>query len=570
MAEELDTNSAKKRRIIHWNPDAGREQESRRWTWKRILLWSVGGFFGLLFAAGIVIRGIKLVLGPDVFGPRVAATTSGPSVADANTAFISQAKAEQMHELASKSLRELRRVPVDHPMQLQQMVLMEKSLNEGEVLLGNHDFAKAFAVFEALKKDTDAFSNNVKIKGEAKQGYDKILLRIKDLELARSLAPGALEAAFEAAGAGRQLLNDGNFTGAKKVFDEGEVQLKKAELALTNHVKESLLVGQRALAKGEKEEARRAFQAALEKSPGNEVAAQGLKRAENIDRVYALLQQGEKLEKEARYADAAESYKKAFALDSFSAAAQEGQARAARLEKETKFAAAKTAADAAVKSKDWAKAISEYQAALKVYPNKADVQALLKSAKENAHKEAVSKALAKAFDYEKAYQWREARDAYKEVLELEPDMGDAKEGYTRAGTVIRALLQYERYIEAAEVLANKAEFQAAIRRFNEAMAVKPSYLVNSDRVQQLHAMLMAQNKPVDVTFKSDGNTWVSIQSFRAPEKIESTGTTIKMLPGDYAVVGRRKGYRDVTMMLQVRNGTPPPTVTVICNVSSDR
>jgi tetratricopeptide (TPR) repeat protein len=363
-------------------------------------------------------------------------------------------------------------------------------------------------------------------------------------------------------------VTDGNFAGAKKVFDNGEADLKKAEQALAEYVRENLLVGQRSLAKGEKENAKKAFEAALEKSPGNEVAVQGLKRAENIDRVYALLQQGEKLEKDARYAEAAESYKKAFALDSFSAAAQEGQARAARLEKETKFAASKSAADAAVKAKDWQKAIAEYQAALKVYPQKTDVQALLKSAKENAHKDAVQKSLAKGFAYEKAYQWREARDAYHETLELEPDQPEAKEGYTRAGTVIRALLQYERYIEAAEVLANKAQFQDAIRRFNEAMAVKPSYLVNSDRVQQLHNLLMTQNKPVDVTFKSDGNTWVSILSFRQPEKIDTK--VIRMLPGDYQVVGRRRGYRDVEMLLQVRNGTTPPTVTVACNVSADR
>ena len=37
--------------------------------------------------------------------------------------------------------------------------------------------------------------------------------------------------------------------------------------------------------------------------------------------------------------------------------------------------------------------IAEFQAALKVYPQKADVQAALKSARESAHKEAVQKAL---------------------------------------------------------------------------------------------------------------------------------------------------------------------------------
>ena len=41
-----------------------------------------------------------------------------------------------------------------------------------------------------------------------------------------------------------------------------------------------------------------------------------------------------------------------------------------------------------------------------------------------------------------------------------------------------------------------------------------------------------------------------------------------MLPGDYKIVGRRKGYQDVQLLLQVRNGVPPPTVTVVCTYSS--
>src|SRR5215207_11333422 len=100
MPEELELNSGKKRRIIHWNPDAGREQVRSKWTWKRILAWSVGGFFGLLLAAGIVIRAAKLVLGPDIFRAKGEVVVGEPSVADANSAFISRAKAEQMQEIA--------------------------------------------------------------------------------------------------------------------------------------------------------------------------------------------------------------------------------------------------------------------------------------------------------------------------------------------------------------------------------------------------------------------------------------------------------------------------------------
>jgi hypothetical protein len=79
---------------------------------------------------------------------------------------------------------------------------------------------------------------------------------------------------------------------------------------------------------------------------------------------------------------------------------------------------------------------------------------------------------------------------------------------------------------------------------------------------------MAQNQPVDVTFKSDGKTWVSITNFRLLGQIESS--TVKILPGNYQVIGRRKGYRDSIMELRVRNGTLLPPVTVVCQVASDK
>ncbi|HUR58977.1 MAG TPA: hypothetical protein VM029_14785 [Opitutaceae bacterium] len=534
---------------------------------KRIIGWTVGGFFILLVTAGLVIRAAKLVFGPDLFN-KPAETVASADAANSNLAFVSQAKAEQSREMATKALGELKRMPADHPVQLQQMILLEKARIEGEEQLAQHDWARAFTSYEALNLDIAAFVKNVKAKGEAKQGYDAILLRIKDLEVARALAPGTLDTAFEAAGAGRQLLNDGNFVGAKKVFDRGFLELKKAEQALADYLRDNLITGQRALAKGQKEEARQAFQAVLEKAPGNEGAIAGMKRAENIDRVYALLLQGENLEKQAQYAQAAESYQKAFALDGASAEAQQGQARAARLEKETKFAAAKNAGDEAFKRKDWAKAIEEFQGALKIYPQKPDVTSQLKLARENAHKDAVQKSLAKGYAYENQHQWKEARDAYYETMQLEPDMPDAKEGYTRAGTTIRALLQYEKLIESAEQLANKAEFQSALKRFNEAMTYKPAYLDYSERVLQLRTLLQQQSKAVEVTFKSDGKTYVSIANYKTPVQTESM--TLKILPGDYEVIGRRKGYRDVHMLLQVRNGTPLPPVTVACNVSADK
>lgn len=567
MAEQNEPIPSKKRRVIHWNPEAGNEPVKSAWTWKRIVGWSVGGFFGLLFAAGIVIRVAKLVLGPDIFKSRAEMVAGAETPEAANSGYISETKAEFAHETSAKQLAGLRRLPTDHPVQLQRLILLEKAFQDGEAALRSHEFTLAFKIFDTLKSDIDAFTKNVQARQVALQSDGNIQVRMKDLEIARDLAPGTLEAAMGNAAEGRRLLNEGNFTSAKEVFDKGFAELKKASDALAQHVQENLVRGQQALAKGQRDAAKVAFNAALEKSPGNEDAQRGLKRAENIDRVFALLLQGEELEKKAQYAQAAESYGKAFALDAMSAVAQQGQARAARLEKETKFDAAFSAAQAAFKRREWDKVVTECQNALKVYPQKPDVSAMLKSARENAHTDAVKKALSKGYAYENEHQWKEARDAYNETLQLEPEQPDAKEGYIRSGTMIRTLLQYERYIQDAEQFASKAEFQAAIRIFNQAMSVKPAYLVNSDKVQQMHAMLMTQNKPVEITFKSDGKTWFSITNYRLPSQFETN--TIKMLPGDYEIIGRRKGYQDVHMLLQVRNGTAIPPVTVVCNYSSN-
>src|SRR5438309_11564552 len=104
MAEQTDPTAGKKRRVIHWNPEADREPVKSAWTWKRILAWSVGGFFGLLFTAGIIIRVAKLVLGPDIFKPGSEMVAGTESAAAANSGYISETKAEFAHETSATLL----------------------------------------------------------------------------------------------------------------------------------------------------------------------------------------------------------------------------------------------------------------------------------------------------------------------------------------------------------------------------------------------------------------------------------------------------------------------------------
>lgn len=161
---------------------------------------------------------------------------------------------------------------------------------------------------------------------------------------------------------------------------------------------------------------------------------------------------------------------------------------------------------------------------------------------------------------ERAYQQQLAKKRQAEAIDRAKFDEAMRE--TDAPGKFHALMQ------RAREQAARAEFSAAIRTFNEAMAAKPADVPVSPDLRELQTMLQAQNTPVEVAFVSDGETFVSVSNARAPAKF--TQIMVKLLPGDYEVVGRRAGYRDVAMLLQVRQGTPAPVVTIICTQPSGR
>ncbi len=67
---------------------------------------------------------------------------------------------------------------------------------------------------------------------------------------------------------------------------------------------------------------------------------------------------------------------------------------------------------------------------------------------------------------------------------------------------------------------------------------------------------------VQVTLTSDFNTWVSITNTRVPEKLHEA--RLALPPGDYEVLGRRKGYRDVVHVLRLRAGMAPVKANIVC------
>jgi tetratricopeptide (TPR) repeat protein len=565
MAQESPHSPGRKHRVVHWKPGNENIEQRAGWRFGRILLWSVGGLVGLFILAAVAIRGVKLIVGPETFArwtAPAAATVDPGTSRDPTAGFVSRSKAELARETVQRGLGEIRRLPQDHPAQLQRLIMIERAFMAAETLHNAREFDRAWEQFANIEREIEAYARAAELRQEVQQAYDRVLVRIRDLGAARSLAQDRLDQAFAEAGIGRQFFHDGDFLAAKQRFDTAFTSLDEAERILRDHLETQMLLGGQALAEGDGEAAAAAFRAVLEKSPGDESAVRGLQRSGSIAQVHRLLQSAAATEEAGNYDEAATLYRQAFALDAFSATAQQGAARAARLALDTKFDAALALAEAAAEKRDWPAAIAGYEAALEVYPDREKVTAALKDARERSHREAVQAAFARAQDFEFRNLWQEAREAYHATIQLDPNNAEAKEAYARAGRVIRALVQYNRQIEAARDRAGRAQFQAAIAAFNEAMSVKPDYVEITPDLLELRDLLAMQNVPVNVTFISDNRTWVSVSNYRLLGRIDSM--TVPILPGDYEIVGRRRGYQDVYLILQVRNGVPPPTVRVVC------
>ena len=122
-------------------------------------------------------------------------------------------------------------------------------------------------------------------------------------------------------------------------------------------------------------------------------------------------------------------------------------------------------------------------------------------------------------------------------------------------------------LELTQQLVDAADYQGAIRRYNEAMQSKPTYIEITPDVARIREVLELNSRPVNITFLSDSRTWVSITNFRMLGKIQQE--TVALPPGDYEVVGRRKNYRDVLLTLRVRPQMSTNQVSVVCNVRAD-
>jgi tetratricopeptide (TPR) repeat protein len=320
--------------------------------------------------------------------------------------------------------------------------------------------------------------------------------------------------------------------------------------------------GERALAAGQTQVARQAFELAQQIEPGNARAAAGLKRTGGLAPVLPLLAEAETALAAGNAARAAELYEQVLKGDPQNAAASEGLRRARGTVSDEAYARQVGDALASLRAGRYDEARQALERARALRPQAAEVAAGFAELASALAGRDLSGARARGAELEGAERWAEALTVYEGVLAQDPSVEFARAGRERAmpraelARSLQGLIDRPDRLAAAEVRAEAARLLARARA-----VASPGPLLRS-QASKVEAQLPLYERPVRIALESDGLTSIAIQRVGALGSFARQEVELK--PGRYVVVGTRAGYRDVRREILVAPGQAPAPVQVRC------
>jgi tetratricopeptide (TPR) repeat protein len=161
-----------------------------------------------------------------------------------------------------------------------------------------------------------------------------------------------------------------------------------------------------------------------------------------------------------------------------------------------------------------------------------------------------------------AEDWKAAAALYRQALKVDRNAGFASDGLARAQARARLHEQIDHYLERPSRLYSDEPLSNAGELLEGAAAAPAAEPKLARKLTRLQKLVREAGTPLPVSLHSDGKTEVAIYHVGRLGRFETH--RLKLKPGDYTVVGSRKGYRDVRKTLSVRPGESAAELVIRC------
>ncbi|MCP5327059.1 MAG: protein kinase [Steroidobacteraceae bacterium] len=348
-------------------------------------------------------------------------------------------------------------------------------------------------------------------------------------------------------------------------FDRIKVATRRLERLATEAgaaLQSQLEAGERALAAGQIQVARQAFELALQIEPGNARATAGLVRSGGLAPVLPAFAEAESALAAGDAARAAELYEQVLKADPQHAAATAGLRRARAAVSDEAYARQIGDALASLRAGRHAEARRALEQARALRPEAPEVAAGFAELASAVAGRDLAGAQARGAQLEAAERWDEALLAYEGVLAGDPGVEFARIGRERVLPRVELARGLQGLIDKPERLAaDEVRAEAASLLDRARGLANPGPLLRA-QISQVEAQLPRYDRPIRVALESDGLTSIAIQ------RVGTLGSfarqEVELKPGRYVVIGTRAGYRDVRHEILIAPGEAPRPIQVRC------
>ncbi len=438
--------------------------------------------------------------------------------------------------------------------------LVERRAADGEAAA----IAEAAARAERSKSEREAAAVQARERSQAEVARTQFEERLAAVETASASAwaVAQLAAAREAGARAAGQFERAEFGAARSGWESASATLDAVLEGRPAALAAALEAGAQALAQGQSQAAAEAFALALAIEPGHAAAQAGARRAGSLDAVLALLDGAARDEREGRLAEARAGYRRALELDPATAAARDGIARIEAGLAAEAYASTMSRGLAALAAGRDADARAAFERAQAMRPGSVEARDALQQLDRVRRAQRLEDLAREALAAEQAERWHDAQVAWSAALAIEPALEPARAGLDRSTPRAELQARIDGLIGKPEQLWT-GEGRATARNLIASAAALPPPRTQLDATSaQLEALVRQAETPVKVVLESDGATSVVIYRVGGMGTFERR--EVALLPGRYAIVGSRSGYRDVRLDVVVPPGTMRAPVIVRC------
>jgi len=309
-------------------------------------------------------------------------------------------------------------------------------------------------------------------------------------------------------------------------------------------------------------EAVRLYELAVAISPSHAPAKAGLLRAQNLDTVLALTEQGLALERELELDAARQSFEQAVEVDPDWRVAVDGLERVRGTINQMQFDSRMTEGLMALADGDYLTARAAFRRAQELKPGSPEPADGLLQVDQGVRLNNIAALKREAQSLEANERWQSATDAYKSLLELDSNLTFAHEGVVRSNRMTELHQTLQGYIDEPDALSSPRNLQNATKLVVDITRMPDIGPRLASQRDELSRLLKRAATPLAVQLVSDNMTDVSIYKVG---KLGAFNTTeLSLRPGTYVAVGVRSGYRDVRLEFRVAPELDMQPVVVRC------